>query len=278
MIGHKQNVDGTSSVCEVLVAGSDDFALDSLDKFFTHVAAAASIRKFENVQTALDADGVSLVVVPLSSPILVLATALHAGAAPVQALDEWRACAKNLMKACRKARQRVLLVDAAMLLEQPERMAQELNARFEIDFNVRMPLPQNAPVPVSLYRSMALALLSSDVEALAIRDEMEAMCLGPVNFNGLSLQDVEMALTEVSTLMEERDLLREYMQEMLMETGEFLNEREKLDASAQKARRGRDALKLELDEAKQHVQDLYQSTSWRVTAPLRAIRMMLRRS
>ena len=198
----------------------------------------------------------------------------------------------------------VVVVDAAMLSRRPVDCAKALGERLGLRFEA-VPEPQAEPASKlsPVHSVIAAVLLAGDDRARALADELEAMIVGPASPQSPTRADISSAVQMVAALTEERDLLRENLKQMLEETERLLVDRgeseqahqlrAQLDAAnrqleqAHESLRGRDAAlgheilrlaarereaRVEAAQARDQVAQVYASTSWKVTGPLRAVR------
>ncbi len=205
----------------LLVACTDDAKRRSVEDLFAAATPAPAITWCEGVEAALAQDATAPVVVPVTLPLDYLAAALQAGTAPDDALADWSAEAEALLRACRKARRRVLLIDAGKLATQPETGARALGARLGLQFSPMPPTHEAVRSPI--HAVIAGPLLASDAKASDLLDEIEAMIVGPLTARNPDRTEIVSATDAAATLIEERDLLRENLAQMLAETEELRN-------------------------------------------------------
>lgn len=207
-----------SDTRHLLVACGDAATRRSVEGFLATATPAPAVTGCDGVEAALAQDPAAPVIVPVTLPLDHLGAALQAGTAPDEALADWRAGAEALLRTCRKARRRVLMIDRGMIETQPDACAQALGARLDLHLGAIPPTSATGAERPALHTAIAAPLLASDAKALELLDELEAMLLGPVSPRAPAPAEIGEAVETAAILHEERDLLRENLADMLSQT------------------------------------------------------------
>ena len=260
----------------------------------------------EDLTRAMAQPGKRPVMVLLHDPVVSLAHRLADGAAPQTGLHHWMTWAESLLKAQRKDRRRITLVDARLFAvgttDDHARLAQRLG--------VPVPDPGTAlnpgAPPAALRLLAALALLAVTPRANDLAQELRALMLQPET-GPVSAETVQAALTRTDAIAsEETRLLREGMRlqneivdqlaaaktrnsELVARLADHELLAAEVDAlsrqlaEAEAARKRHTALlgaqllddgeRLAVSERKAaELGRVYASRSWRITRPLRSLR------
>ncbi|PQO22123.1 hypothetical protein C2I36_14725 [Rhodobacteraceae bacterium WD3A24] len=248
----QQDISVGSEALRLLVAEGEAAALEAVQAVAEGAAPPITVVRCESVEAALALDGAAPVLVPVRAPLDHLQRALQAGAAPEAALDAWREGCEALLRVCRKARRRVVMVDAGMLASRPETVAEALGARLGVHLGPAETVQMGHGSEVShVHAAIAATLLANDSRALELADEFEAMLLGPVTPRTLGRDGISAAAREAAALAEESDLLRENLQQMHADAERLLGEKTELEANLEALRQERDRASGELSEARQ---------------------------
>jgi len=221
MAENQLDVTAASEEPQLLIAGADGAAFQVLEALFVSATPAPVFTVCDRLEDALAQDNTAPVVIPVSPPLDVLREALQSGAAPKDALADWRAGAEALLQTCRRARSRVLLIDAAMLETRPDACARALGERLGLRFG-EMPPPGGSEAGRSATHAViAASLLAGDVKALDLIDELEAMTLGPVSPRSPARAEIASAAEAAASLADGNNQLRENLAKMLAQTEEL---------------------------------------------------------
>ena len=214
----------------LLIASGDPAVLNAIRALVANAEPPVEVTPSDALDAALAQDAQTPVIVPVRLPLDHLHKALQAGDAPGTALDSWCKDAEALLKACRKARRRVVMIDAGMLTARPAAAAKALGARLGLRIKAVAEGQAARKSELSpIHSAIAASLLATDVRATELADELEAMIAGPVGPRTPSRDEVSTAAQEAASLAEERDLLRETLQQMLSETERLRGEKAELE-------------------------------------------------
>ena len=192
------------------------------------IAGAAPARTpifFDRVEEALAADDQAAVLVPLRMPRAHVAAALTAGTDADAALRDWRRQAEAVLTGCRRARRRVVVVDADLFLAGTADGGADLAARFGVDLASASAAHGARDDAAGVHAALAAALVATDLRAQELFDEVEAMATGPVTPCLPDRADVAAALRATMEVLEERDLLRDGLREAVAEADRLRMER-----------------------------------------------------
>ncbi|MCC5989162.1 MAG: hypothetical protein JJT95_15935 [Pararhodobacter sp.] len=221
----------------LLVSSDDPAAVKAVQALVANAEPPVEFTLCQGIDTALAQDVQTTILLPVRLPLDHLTKALRAGQAPEVALDAWRDNCEALLRRCRKARRRMVMIDAGMLEAQPAACAQALGDRL----GVRLAPVAAADAPSGsdlspIHSAIAATLLAQDSSALELTDELEAMITGPISPRTPGLEDISAAVRNAASLTKERDLLQENLQQMFSETQRLVAEKgeheKKLDSRA----------------------------------------------
>lgn len=238
----EQSVDPTAKAkaLPLLVASDDPAVLDAVHALVADTEPPVELTPLHPLDAALAQDAEAPVLVPLRLPFDHLRMALQAGETPADVLDAWCNETEALLQSCRKARRRVVMIDAGMLTARPSATAEALGARLGLRFKA---IAEGQAAPTSglacIHSAIAASLLAMDVRAMELADELESMIVGPIAPRTPSRDEISTAAQEVASFAEERDLLRENLSQMLSEVEEMrdaLSRREEETSKLEAAR------------------------------------------
>jgi len=190
------------------------------DRIGRSIAGAAPARTpifFDRVEEALAADDQAAVLVPLRMPRAHVAAALTAGADADSALRDWRRQAEAVLTGCRRARRRVVVVDADLFVAGAADGAADAAARLGVDLASASGAHRARDDGTDVHAALAAALVATDLRAQELFDELEAMATGPVTPCLPDRADVAAALRATMAVAEERDHLRGSLHEAVAE-------------------------------------------------------------
>ncbi|SOC06932.1 hypothetical protein [Rhodobacter maris] len=294
------------------VFATEDEAASRLAWLLGYAQTPPEITRCESLNDALDDAGTMPVLVPVIPAVDQIREALEAGAAPATALSDWCDRTTDFLQTCRQARRRIVLLDAAMMQAQPHELAADLGARLGEKLDLRTETPNLAPAPsASAYAALAACLVAGDPMATALADEIEAMTLGPVSSRLPARATLEAITTALRFESNEQRLMRDSLAQLLstvtglekdlstaqdesratakqlqektrqmqekttaMESLLHMKSRELVQVAAERARLAEEKAHLSglLEGAHYEITALRESTSWKITRPLRALR------
>lgn len=218
MDNQKQDGTATPATQWLLYAGFGDTAIDAIDALAKAASPRVSVRREDSLDTALAQGQTAPVIVPVAMPLQHLSDLVAKGSAPDAALEQWRGHAEAVLRACRKNRRRVVLLDAGMLQATPADVAIPLGARLGLRFGaVPAPTTSEKAEFAEIQTAIAATALAGDAKALDLADELEAMILGPVSARIPSKEIGRFANDKLNNLEKERDLLRANVVQLLGE-------------------------------------------------------------
>lgn len=177
----------------VMVIAQDDIAAERLQLFLDE---AVSLTWGVDIRKVLAADTEGLVLILWRMPVDHVQRAIEAGDDGAAALAEWRESTRNALASFDNARDRVVMIDAQMLEDEPEATAQAITARTglalsapkppaetNLNFDLRGASAQDAQMledHADLPLILAAALLSADQAAMELASKLTAIALPPV--------------------------------------------------------------------------------------------------
>lgn len=280
------------------MAGAEAGSLATFREWLDSCLGSPAIRAEASATGDLDAS-VPVVLAYESCPAAV-GRALAAGTAPDAALAQWLSAASDLLEGGRRRRRRAVMVDLALAARVPETLRAALADRL----GLTLLLPGQGIVPplrpAALYEVFAAQLLATSEAARQAQSELEARTLALDSAGRPAAPDVGRAIRDfadaaarsagrLAALEEERTLLRmqlhqfrEELEIQFSKARSFYREREQFrrklteERAALKAEheRQRRLHQQERDQLQGRIEELLRSTSWKVTAPLRRVRLM----
>lgn len=195
------------------------------------------------LKAALEEDGT--VIIPIRSPIEVLAGDLSAGATPSEALDRWTKATDALLKTCRGKRRRILVLDAGALLQGAPDSLEALTTRLKVTCEISLP-ERREDLPPPINWTLAAGALAADAAACGLADTLEALITGPIAPRWPDSVTISNAWTDVKAKQREKD---EACATLAQENAELLGaEHAKLHDGAALAREGLALNSTELDQ------------------------------
>jgi hypothetical protein len=263
----------------------------------------------QEVATFLGRHSSGLVIVLLEDPVRKLAANLHAGQDVARGIETCLTEMRAVVQLLTTDRRRVLLVDHTEALRRPSDLAQSLRDHRGLDFPRLADLEPASPKSVSEgYYALALLSLTERPEARRLSNEIEASLL-PLGASGKNrsswdeatedlfrLESLARRVLEQDALTAELEKLRvsyaaleadlaivarteatmskrnlALMKEIVM----LEAEREKIAAELANLQQHANAVEARARDFEGAVTELLHSTSWRLTAPVRALKNAL---
>jgi regulator of replication initiation timing len=206
-----------AEVRPVRVAACPGLLRDRIGRSIAGAAPARTPIFFDRVEEALAADDQAAVLVPLRMPRAHVAAALTAGADADSALRDWRRQAEAVLTGCRRARRRVVVVDADLFVAGAADGAADAAARLGVDLASASGAHRARDDGTDVHAPLAAALVATDLRVQELFDELEAMATGPVTPCLPDRADVAAALRATMAVAEERDHLRDSLHEAVAE-------------------------------------------------------------
>ena len=190
----------------------------------------------EQAVTDLLADAQAHMLASYPSPAPVIAAAIASGDQPASAVEQWLNDVQPLLKAFRRARKKILLVEHAAAVAEPSELMRELNQRLHL--SLYRPVNGAAPDASELdpvYALMAESALRQDFTARRTLAELEASSLPLPNATGLDVIDLsatletyrekaEAPVRKVAPLKQENGTLLEQSNHLKQENARLLRE------------------------------------------------------
>lgn len=226
-----------------------------------------------------------------SDPANCLATAIEEGTAIAQVIEGWRERAQEVLALMRKNRRKITLVDVDILTVPDTDPAWEvLRNRLDLPTGLVM-TPPWVQAPTGLSQTVARLAVPQIDSLRDLLEELRASGVSPLN-EGLAIDSLEAAAAAFEDLRSSRNelaLLREQVQiqvreaQRAEETSEALREQHgSLTQDVERLTAAQSALEAQNAKLARDVEDLttmlslvYESTSWRVTAPLRGVKRLV---
>ena len=208
----------------LVLAGQDDApAAARLNALLEQAAPALGVLRSASLAEALARDGNHRILVPVLMPLDHMVRDLSAGKAPDESLATWCTGVGALLVQCRRARRRIVLVDAGQVSRDALDVLAALRATLGPDLGEAraedaemadalpdgMDTVEQACAPAEAMAAIASGVLAQDSHAQELADELEAMMVGPVSPRMPSRGALGAAAGVMLGLGEERDLLRE---------------------------------------------------------------------
>ena len=263
----------------------------------------------QEVAEFLEWNSTGLVVLLLAQPVYGLAAALQTGRAQPECIETCLTEMRAIVELLRTDRRRILLVDQTEALRRPFALAQALLDHRALDFPGLADLPPASPETVSeAYHAFALLSLNERPEARRLNSEIAAslLPLGPSGQNRLAweeaiedlirLEAMAKQAQEQAVLVAELDRLRSQCATLegelatvarleatfarrnlglMKEIATLETRRDRLTVELEQAHQKSTAVEARAQKLEQEVAAVYASTSWRITAPVRAVKLAL---
>ncbi|WP_334078987.1 hypothetical protein [Microbulbifer sp. M83] len=228
-----------------------------------------------------------------SRPEIIVANAMSLENDPIEALEQWKASANSLIAFYMNNRDRTILLEIEAILQHPERFVKSVIDYFELspkslDSNI-FPDAFKAPPMFQLLANQFLA--QADVLSGMI-PEIQA-CTFPLTETSYVVPEVDLcSLSEeykakaeeekqsrkiCKELQEENALLLEQLHRMQEQLVSFYHKNEDLTGKVEKILSKNRELQAEIERAKEKVNRIRYSTSWRIMGPARVIKRSLSR-
>ena len=221
-----------------------------------------------------------------SDPIRVIAPRLAQDADPAEAVADWVEQTRPVLEAHRRIRARSLVVEQTAALDSPGDLMGELNRRLGIALRPiagsQAAPAQDEPDPVHLL--LADSALRQNVAARRMAAELEASSLPlPVaNGQALNLSATVRAYRDKSSappeslqdLKEENDLLLQQLHHVQEELERYYLDNQQLQSGGFETQK----MRKRISDLERRVRYFENSKSWKITAPLRAVLKLFKRS
>ena len=244
------------------------------------------------------------VLVILTNPQMDVASRIDEQARPSDAIAGWVSDAETWLRALRRMRRSVVLCTRSALTARPDATAVLLREKFGVDVPDLAQNEEPTQRPLSLSLALAIALLDTNSRANALAGEIEALCAlrepdAPVSEELLdaeydrmrqshrSLKYARDRMASLETLKDQATTesaverraarnLKTILGSAVLTVGAEADARQHLlDAEYQTTAKLRAELQAARDEIsglRQELDKIYQSRSWAVTKPIRAVR------
>ena len=215
--------EGRNTLFLVLAGQVDAPAAARLNALLEQAAPGLGVLRSASLAEALARDGNHRILVPVLMPLDHMVRDLSAGKAPDESLATWCTGIGALLVQCRRARRRIVLVDAGQVSRDALGVLAALRATLGPDLGEAraedaemadvlpdgMDTVGQACAPAEAMAAIASGVLAQDSHAQELADELEAMMVGPVSPRMPSRDTLGAAAGVMLGLGEERDLLRE---------------------------------------------------------------------
>lgn len=197
-----------------MVIAQDDIAAERLQSLLDE---PASVGRGADIRGALAADPERLLLLLWHMPVDHVQRAIEAGDDGAVALAEWREATRDALASFDDGRDRILVIDAQMLKDDPEAIAQAITARTALVLPAPEPAAKtnsDSDLSVSAQDTQALeeldglplilaaALLSADQAAMELASKLSAIALSPV---GRALPDADLVTKAVARIQNARN-------------------------------------------------------------------------
>ena len=226
----------------------------------------------------------------------------HEGKSLDETIHSWTESARALLRVIRRNRARTTLFDASAAYASQEEFRTKAAERLCLDANraTSSAAPDLESSPSALYRVIAAQAVAQSLELQDLRDELEASAIPLASGESTDMRACNQALDELlareqkrQNLEEENELLllqlhqvQEELETYYLEAQDKEKERKKLVDENESLNKRCEDLKKQVDRlegdvkkttkqrdwAKHHMDKMKNSTSWKLTASLRAIR------
>ncbi|MFN3955448.1 MAG: hypothetical protein ACK4LQ_13430 [Pararhodobacter sp.] len=276
---------------------------DRLGALLARARPSPTLTIASDIDAAL-AQNDALVLAVIEAPVLAICRLLADGEGAQAALKKWIAQAVPVVQACRRARRRLVLVEANAAETTADALAEALCAHLGLTLEQAPADARSAeaghdkPALASLEHLLAVALLGSNAYAAELADELEAMFVRPAPDRALSATILEQVDAGRSALRETFARLGGGLQEwrdLPWLAEELILQREALDQMADTLERAvskrdgqqrenilarmllaRDNLLQDHEQLRDELARIHASRAWRLTQPLRAVARRLR--
>lgn len=230
-----------------------------------------------------------------SRPESVLAQAMEQGNEPEKALADWQDAAQQLMQAHRHNRRKSLMVDAGAALAAPDAFTCVCKERYGININSKAINQQEETVPREIYKVIAAQLVNQTAGLPQLLAEMEASSIPLTISEASPVVDCMQAYKEFQELKDqvnskledteqENELLllqlhqvQEELESYYLQAQEESEKRQKTEKTVESQQKELKEKEKALAEAEKRLNLIQQSTSWRITAPLRGPVLLVKR-
>jgi hypothetical protein len=257
-----------------------------------------------SLEEALAAPGNNVIIVPIETPIQSLARRLKSKQDYTNALQDWFEETETFLQSYRKVRRRVRVMAKTVLLSGAAESWQAVAAHVGLQQSPAAATELAETVPCALSHLLSQYLIRITPKAQTLAQEIEAMISGPGPSFENSPELVSLLLKERQTAENEQveqqdtttqnDLLKESLSALLRENEmqsirqrtlekevQLMSQLEaKLSWSARElltAQEKAATLERRVAELSGNIDALYASNSWKITAPIRKISLLLRR-
>lgn len=227
------------------------------------------------------------------APMPFIARALTAGCMPEEALRRWLEKAEPILDLYRTARRRIVLVEQAAALANPQALIARLNERFSLSLVAdRSMTPATAeprqPELDPVYLLIAERACRQDLRARRAVTELEASSLPLGSQEGMPIIDLAATLEayrqqpelpeepekpaqDIEDLTEENELLLLQLHQVQEELESYFLENQDLKKTLKECELQKQQFERKARQATNMFNDVHASLSWKITAPLRAM-------
>ena len=237
-------------------------------------------------------EGRADLIIALETPVHLVGKTLMSGCSLSAALDRWSAAAKGLLELCEPPRLGVMLLEARAISETPDAVCQLLSKRLNLPVHGQIAQPPSGKMPppgVGIHGTLDPVLVLIADAALRspqyrpLADKIEALMHCACGSDG-SLSDAESAHEAYQRFryqLEQSGAAKSLVELQSQQDRETIVKLElqcaELEARAADAKKTVATLTREKTLRLRELNEIYNSTSWKVTAPLRRVRRMLSR-
>ncbi|MFI2810123.1 hypothetical protein [Microbulbifer zhoushanensis] len=215
-----------------------------------------------------------------SRPEIIVANAMSLERDPMETLEQWKASANCLIDFYLNNRERSLLLEVEAILQNPKRFMTSVIKHFQLtpESPEKRIIPDTLEAP-PMYQLLANQLLAQTDELSRMIPELQA-CTLPLSENSYVVPDVDIfSLCEEHRarrpLEKENSLLLEQLHRVQEHLENYFLSNKSLTAKLESALAENKKLRSESKRAKDKVEQIRYSTSWRIMGPARVIKRTL---
>ena len=255
------------------------------------LASGVTVEKLssDHVEAKLAKDGDRCVIL-WQDPADAMATAMEAGHNLDAVVDAWSTSAEELLSLFRRNRRQMLLVDARTLADRKSEAARDtLCSKLHLD---RLARPLDPPaLPTSKLAQLLARFAIPQIPSVRKRlEELEASS-DVFSQEALSSADLNTAASMLKQISEENELLKTQIALQQKELERLLEEQRFASATSEKAlartladlrteaksrvrlQEERDGLESKVGDLSRRLEEVFASTSWKVTKPMRWVKL-----
>ena len=200
----------SSKPMSLLIATGDQASIGSIGALFANASPEIDLKPCAGLEAALATDRQTPVVLPVWMPLEYLRRAIRNGDEPAKAIESWCDMAGAILRNARKARRRLVVIDASTVLENPAALSVAVGDRLDMQLSsAGNAATASRPADPDIFAAVAATLLASDEKMQELAEELEAMIVGPVTPRTLGRDEALKAAQDAVSASGERKLLRE---------------------------------------------------------------------